>query len=103
MTWRHAIAVIGLLGAVGLTGCATKGEVNQLRQRVQELETERDMLRAYLGETGDLRAYLLKLANALCQVEVKEQADVGGLDPAKRICTGTGPGELATPPKYPPK
>jgi hypothetical protein len=103
MTWTRTVAVIGLFGTVGLTGCASKGEVEKLRQRVQELETERDMLRTYLGETGELRAYLQKLAVALCQVEVKVQGSIGGLDPAKRICTGTGPGELATPPKYPPK
>ena len=53
MTWTRTVAVIGLFGAAGLTGCASKGEVEKLRQRVQALETERDMLRTYLGETGN--------------------------------------------------
>jgi hypothetical protein len=104
MNWTRSLAMIGLLGAAALTGCENKDvaqlkkDVAQLKKDVTELQDERQFLRDYLMPGGPMDQYLKRLAEAICQIEVKTP----GLNPAKRICK-TGPGDITSPPKYPPK
>jgi hypothetical protein len=102
MNWTRSLAVVGLIGAAGLTGCdkSTKQDLANLKQRVESLERERDALRDYLGGTGPLYQHLEKLGKAVCQLEVKVQGAIGGLNPDLRVCR-TGPGDITSPPKYP--
>jgi len=108
MKWTRSLAVIGFVGAAVVTGCTNpdiqklKDDVAQLQKDVIVLQDEKQFLRDYLEPGGDLDQYLKRLAVAICQLEVKVQGSMGGLDPNKRICK-TGPGDIISPPKYPPK
>jgi hypothetical protein len=82
MTVKRLLVTAGLFGVAGLAaGCKDQP------------------VRDYLSETGEMRAWEVRIETAICQLE---QNNPGGLDAGKRICP-SGPGSETPPPKYPPK
>lgn len=99
MNRKRWVAVISAAGvAVAMSGCASKEDVEKLKQDVQALQKEDQDLRNYTKAGGPLNEWLKELAEAVCQLELNNP---GGLDPAKRYCKGPGPGDKKPPPTYP--
>lgn len=96
---RNGVFMAGcLIGAAGvLTGCKDQ----EARAQIVAAQAKIDLLEEYLGQENpkDLYPWEVKIQIAICQLETNNP---GGLDPAKRICTG-GPPDITPPPKYPPR